>query len=612
MLKWPMHESENIKSGEPGFSVPSSIVVVIDEFNGRLAPYEVMDVHSALCAARAELRAPSSAENKGAWSEILAFGLTPYEHNEKPWGTYFGPIGSRTENGETVYFPDVHQADEDILSHWRTRATTVSAPLLSARYNDLVWDLGKLIANAKRDVNFARRAIDAYLIMALRDGRDLYHAFPDAERALALAIQIGDAERRESARKALLSLHGQAVATNDMWWQAYDAFEQQPKSGLTDAERASLIADLEAILSRVSDASSAGMFDPHAVESVANKLIAHYRRVGKNEELKRLHLVVAKAFEHFGSLANPMLASIVFQTSMDAYRQAGMKADEKRVLRLIEKSNLDSIQQMSFHEVKQEVPQEDVEKFVSQIVGSSKEDTFDRIAKEFLTLRSNIEETLKEAAKTAPLSTIFSRTKLNGDRVVAHIGPLNEDLMGRLIEQSHTYIQLSTPWLWWALEGAKQQHSLCVDDIVVWANRAGLFGDGVLLTEGLSAWFTQDYVKAIHVLVPQIEAGFRKLIGCRGQSTTKPHPTMRQARTVLTFGDMLFDQETAASLGDYGSDLVFHFRSLYADPRGHNLRNDLAHGLATAGSLNAGLTLWVIHSVILLGAWLKRVDQASE
>jgi lysyl-tRNA synthetase class 1 len=362
---------------------------------------------------------------------------------------------------------------------------------------------------------------------------------------------------------------------------------------------------------RVSDVSNPAVFNPHAVESVVNRLIAHYRRVGKNEELQRLHLAVAQAFEHFGTLANPMLASTVFQTSMDAYRQAGMRADEKRILRLIEKSNVESIAQMRFHEVKQEIPHEDVEKFVSQIIGPTKEDTFDRIAKEFLTVRSSIEETLKEAAKTAPLSTIFPRTKLSGDRVVAHIGPLDEDLTGRLIEQAYLHIQLSTPWLWWALEAAKQQHALCVDDIVGWANRAGLFGDEALLREGLSAWFVQDHVKAIHVLVPQIEAAFRKLIGHCEQSTTKPHPKMRQARTVVTLGDMLFDQETAASLGKYGSDFVFHLRSLYADPRGYNLRNDLAHGLATARSLNEGITLWVIHSVMLLGAWLKRVDQSS-
>ena len=33
-----------------------------------------------------------------------------------------------------------------------------------------------------------------------------------------------------------------------------------------------------------------------------------------------------------------------------------------------------------------------------------------------------------------------------------------------------------------------------------------------LVREGLAAWFAEDYVKAIHVLVPQVEAAVRELL----------------------------------------------------------------------------------------------------
>jgi len=594
----------------PLIIVPPTIEAVIEDFNSRSEPYTCMDVYSAVCAARSKLDEVSPEINSGAWAEVLAFGLTGTEHNEKPWGTYFGPLGSGTnEDGETFYFPDASQADPNILLHWKERASNVTAPVLKARYNDLAWDLSKFIADENSDVKFARSAIDSYLTASGQDKRDSYDAFHDAERALALAIQINDVTRRDASREALLTLHKKELAENGMWWAAYDALEEQPKSGLTDAERRILITDLEGVLLRVSDISGKARFDPHDVESAANKLIAHYRSVGRNEELPRLHLAIAKAFEHFGGMASPMLASMVFQTSMEAYRQAGKHADERRVLGLIEKSNVDSAAQMTRHEVKQEIPTEELEKFLKAVVCDTKEETFQRIAGEFLIIRSTMQDSLAETAKSSPLSSMMPRTKLSGDRIVAQIGSIDEDPVGRLIEHSNLHINLSTAWLGWALDRAKEQHKISVDDIVEWANRTELFGDGSLLHDGVTAWFAEDHVKAAHILVPQIEAGFRKLVGFVGRPTTKPHPQMRQARMVVTLGEILFSEETASALGKHGVDIVLHFRSLYADPRGYNLRNDLAHGLVASNSLNSGIMLWVIHSLLLLGAWIERDEQ---
>lgn len=586
--------------------VPVNIDAVIEVFDQRTDAFTCFEVSSALKAERTKLHAPTQAQNQGAWSEVLAFALAAgAEHNEKPWDTYFGPMGSwRRDDGQIVYAPDARQADAGILAHWKKRAQTVRAPVLAARYNDLVWDMSKLIANERRHVDFARRAIDAYVASAGQDGRDLYDAFPDAKRALALSIQIDDKLRLEAARAVLLSLHRRSIADCTMWWAAFDALEEQPKSGLTESEKSALVADFEAILLRVADSSDAKKFDPHAVESVANKLITHYRGVGSAADIRRLNLSIARAFEHFGSLADPMLASVVLQTSMDAYTAIGENTEAHRILGLIENANVASLAQMTRHEHRIEIPADEVEKFLAEIVADSPAETFRRIAGEFLLSRQSVEDEVKESANSSPLQAMFGRTKLRGDRVVASIGSVDDDPIGRLIDGASESLGINTAFLGWAVDEAIKRHSLTATDFVDFANSTKLFGDGRLLSEGISAWLRDDYIKSAHVLVPQVEAGFRTLLGRGGRPTTKPHPQMKQARMVTTFGDML-TESNAAALGKHGPDIVLHFRALYADPRGNNFRNELAHGLASIESINAGILLWVVHSLLLLGAWLR-------
>jgi hypothetical protein len=121
---------------------------------------------------------------------------------------------------------------------------------------------------------------------------------------------------------------------------------------------------------------------------------------------------------------------------------------------------------------------------------------------------------------------------------------------------------LNTPWLGWAVARAQERHFITTEDIAAWANRTGLFGDGLLLREGLAAWMSEDHLKAAHILVPQVEAGFRTLTGRCGRPTTKAHPQMNQARMVITMGEILFNEETAQALGQHSSDVVLHFRAV--------------------------------------------------
>lgn len=590
-------------------SVPASIETVIANFDTQAATFDCTDVSSALGVARQALGTPSVAENRGAWAENLAFALAGSDHHEKPWDTWFGPMGSTTAaDGSVRYFPDATEADANIVAHWKVRATSCKASVLVARYADLVWDMSMLIAREKRDRFYAYKAIDAYLASAGTRGRDPYQAFPEVERALTLAIQIGDADRRDAARKLLLKLHKAAMLSGGQWWQAPNFIERQAKAAMTDEERDSLVSDLESVLKRSADVSAPNTFNPHDAERAAQLLAPYYRTAGDGAALTQLHVSVAKAFEQMGAMSDPMLAAMVYQTSADAYRQADLRVDAERVQRLVEVSNLAAVEQMKPQEFTMEVSKEEVEAVLSELVQGSLDDTLRRLAINFMVRRTPIEEFLAQAAKDFPLSTMIPQAMMQGDRVVAAIGPLDDDANGHLILQSSRHLTLNNGWLTWAFDRSREVHSWSATSIGSWANRSGLFENPSLLEAGLSAWLADDHIAAVHILVPQVESAFRNLARRLGRPTTEPHRYMKRARSAKTFGALLSDAETVAALGPNGQDLELHMRALFTDPRGHNLRNELSHGLLAAGNITAKTSLLVIHAILLLGVWLKPTD----
>lgn len=117
-----------------------------------------------------------------------------------------------------------------------------------------------------------------------------------------------------------------------------------------------------------------------------------------------------------------------------------------------------------------------------------------------------------------------------------------------------------------------------------------------LVSEGLSAWYAGDWVKSIHVLVPQVEAILRHMLSLMGRSVRQYDVKVRGFKNI-GMGRLLDDD---AMKTDGLRDVRFHFLALYADPRAINLRNHLAHGMVRHEFLSIGVANWVVHSLLVL------------
>jgi lysyl-tRNA synthetase class 1 len=579
--------------------VPKWIDEIISKYDASDRDFDAHEVRAELLASAPQAADVAPEEKLCAAAEVAALTFAP-DAGATVWGTYFGPLASGTTgDGGQFFSPDVHTVPPPALDHWKHRAKTVSNPVLKARYADLVWDLGYQISCQKPDVIFAKLAIDGYLDYARKvEFANPLFQFPAAFRAYALAATLGDKEAVATAKNAIMQLHRATIGSEKpIWWMAFDFLINQPRKKVS-AELAELARDLETVVEK--SKAGAAAFDPHKVESASGRLIAYYNRAGDRDATRRLYEVAAQTHERHAAMGDAMLASVVLEKALNDYKSAGLPDEAERVRIEMEakiRAARSEMQRIS-HEFK--IERKDMDEFVASIVNDSPGLTFVRLAVEFLTSHSEVEKNLDAMAEAAPLMAVIRRTVMTDDHVSAVIGSVEDDRFGRLVEQAAQGMRIAGVWLSQALSAAVEKHDLLPEHFAAWTNRLGLYNDTACLVRGFRAWFDGDPIAALHVLVPQVELGLRKIVEKLGKPATKADINRPGVSTALGLGDILFNPEIAEALGP---DMRLHYIALYADSRGLNLRNRVAHGLMTFDETHQGLVLLVVHSLLVFGIW---------
>ena len=213
-----------------------------------------------------------------------------------------------------------------------------------------------------------------------------------------------------------------------------------------------------------------------------------------------------------------------------------------------------------------------------------------------------LREMVESSAANAPLLAhmSISITGANGF-TRATIGAVKDDMPGRMINMAATLISHHAPWLHIAFERAKTQWDLDAESMIAWLAQSPLFPSNTqqMLRAGIEAWFAEDHLKAIHLLVPQAEAALREWLVLLGESPMQLD-TNSGGFEVIGMGKLLY---TEAFKTKVDTTLRLHLSALYTSPKGLNLRNRIAHGMASPAILNLGAANWVIHSLLAICAY---------
>jgi lysyl-tRNA synthetase class 1 len=584
-------------------SNPEFINTILDQFDRKEETFWEVEVAEALRKAGEQHSFSDQTQRDAWWAELAAFSFSLQE--ESVWATSYGPAFETAPDGKPEYSPDISDADSQTVEHWDIRSQQTANPILAARYSDLVWDFTSLVAKAKSPVEAARRAIDAYVKASKLIYKFATQPVQYLERALSLSLKISDKQRLCEVIEAMFDFHDYSSEPGS-WSFLFEQLYNNKKIPLSEIQEGRIIAKLEEILAGATQFGGKE-FDPFNAESAASKLAVHYSRKGLPREVARVIRAYGISFEKLAESAAPTLAMGWLQPVYDAYFRAGLREDATRVQLAIKLKGSCAREDMRTISANIEIPKEQMEQWLESVTSGGFESAMNKIAIEFITKTDRARALVRMRSTLAPLSAAIGIQKIADSQVVAQIGSTEGDPEGRIIWQLAQLIEMESSFLNLALKRVQDQYQYSAEDMVSFLSRSPIFDPlfNSLMEEGIEAYLKEDWVKAIHILVPQIENSLRRLLFLMGIPTNKP---LRGSNTIMqekTLNDIFDDPAIQLALEE---DTLNYFRTFLNDTRGLNVRNRVAHGLCPRDFFSPLIADRLVH--ILLS--LSRLNYKAE
>lgn len=573
-------------------------------------------------AARSAIEQGRNEHGKVLWllADACSMMLSPSSPNEP-----FKPVFVFHDRRSVI--PD-DMSDADFL-FFAEIVDAVDDDWLKARLSDLVWLKGK-----PRDTAFALKAIDAYRRLPL-DTETWIHGGRDCwPRAIGLARMLrgGAGDRLEQMEASIVAAFGAATRADGFLgiWLA----DLLKSNGLGRSHRADAANKLET-LAREFD----GEGDLHRAREYFSAAAEWYKAIPDEVKSAEMTVAVAEAWvkeavaRSASESPSHMVAASFYENAIQVYRtipraeRATHRVDE-RIAEL--RTHLSDSGEKSLGEMGLiRTPGVDI----SQLVENARKSVTGKSAQEALLAFANLHrganaaelrDSALERMRSSPLQALTSCTLMSRDgRVIArrpamsfNSEPTEDDEIAIRAEMIRDYGILVSIVIqgdiWPALEVLLLEHRLREADFtelahhspIIPKDRAGLFG------KALFAGYERDFVTSLHLLIPQIEHMVRVHLKQAGAKTANLDKDGVQNENGMS---TLMDLPEAEQV--FGKDLAFELRSLFCDPFGPNLRNELAHGLLDEDGCHSPFAIyaWWLALRLTFNTWwnVARKDESA-
>jgi hypothetical protein len=540
-------------------------------------------------------------------AEMMAFDfMEDYTNSETGWGTYFGPMSVLPikEKG-IIEIPSIQSTTPSIIDYWEKRANESKNPILKARYADLVWDFAEKIKRTKPDYKIAVIAIESIIDIADRDlHKYQISVITKLKRALSLALSLNNKELISKVKDTIIAYENK-VAEDDklgLWGFSFDLLLKNKNVQLTPEEKDRIIQDLEERLSRLSKSSDYNFW---AAENASLRLTEYYNLINKKEDAKKVLLTYGKIVQAAVSIQPSAQVAIAWlERLFHIYMQYGLKNEANNVSIEIRKLGAKANSELKTIEASVTIPTKEIEEFINALIDGDLKTALARVTVYYIPKKEEVKKQLDDLSKEVPIQFLFtSKIQDSSGRIIATIGPLKEDVEGHVISQISQNISFSSIFLRDTIKALVSKFNLDAKTIMDYLYESPIFEEDrrAFIAKGVEEYLNGDYIVALHILIPQIEALIRNLEEKTGGAVFKL--SRFGGFNYRTLDDMLWDENIRGVLGE---DATLYFRVLLVDPRGWNLRNNICHGISAPETLNATTSDRVFHSLLCLSLIRER------
>lgn len=538
--------------------------------------------------------------------EQMAFDFTEnYPNDKSGWDTYFGPMFVLfNEEGKMVEYPSLRKVTPETRSYWEKRAKESEHPILKARYSNLVWDFSKRLKRERPDYSIAQIFVDSVIEIAEKDLHKYdVNVIEKLKRALSLALTINDKERIDRLKNAIIN-YEEKIAEDDkpgLWGFSYELLVKNKKVQTTQEEKQRIIKNLEGRFKRLLKGNN------HWATQRAAVLLADYYKKKEDDIAKNIILLeYGDMVQRVAEQASSLVGVAWLEQLYHIYLQYGLKDEANKLLIKIKEISKNIPSEMKKIETSIEIPRDEIEKFINSLIGGDFKTTIQRIAIYYIPKKEEVTRQLKDLSQKSPISFLFTRKIIDeGGREIAAVGSLEEDIDGHIVSQISQNIRLESIFLRETISKFINKFSINTVDIVNYLYKSPIFDERKkrFFEIGIEAYLNSQFLIALHILIPQIEAVVRKLAETIELSILKP--SRSGGFNYRTLDELLRDEYI---IKVFGEDLSLYLRVLFTDSRGWNLRNDVCHGISLIETFNQISADRVFHTLLCLALVKEKED----
>jgi len=595
------------------------LLKIVGRFDDRTDSFALRKVMGKINNVIKGMKYANDEERKYVWAECAPWEFSTHDTDDGgPWTTYFQPMMMESNDaGEYVARPDLRMATPEIIEYWGVRAEETKNPVIKARYADLVWDTTWFVTQEKPEIKFAHMAIDSYIAAsALDHGAEKCDTREGLTRALQLALKIQDKARIGNAVGATVAFVAKTAEDDHIGTYCYlfDNLLPLEKGPTISPETEKGIIDfLETKFAVMTTPGGMWDVDPNSPEQVGLRLVAYYRRKRMETDRVRVLRAIAEAFERRAAKIAPMIGMKDLQRASELYVEAGCRKEVERVRRTGHKLGPKVAGSMGKIEVEMEIPNTDVEKFKAHLTKLGIPKAIAWLAQQFVPGQDDLEKQEVALDKEYPLRALSPQLFAN-NQLAADIGDTRGDPDGEAVWRTSEHLQLQQCWLHWGFDHLFETMDLTAEQAVEFVEECPLYEEDRLsiIRAGLQAHLDKDYLKAVHVLIPQIEKALVNLLYHTGGATIKSHQSGRGVMQQKSINDVLrhpddpmVNTNTTETLGP---DLRVHLVAVLSHPKGLNIRNAVCHGLWPADNFTKTASERVLHTLFALALLRKESD----